>query len=91
MSPRTVSLLKRLFPDLSAADASVFMPMQSLEVAEELCDRIGIIQRGRLIALGTVDELHAQAGRHNGATLESVFLRLTGAEADLEPDAALRA
>jgi ABC-2 type transport system ATP-binding protein len=91
MDPRGARLLKRIFRELAAGGATVFMSTHSLEVAEELCDRIGIIQRGRLIALGTVDELHAQAGRHNGATLESVFLRLTGAEADLEPDAALRA
>jgi ABC-2 type transport system ATP-binding protein len=83
MDPRGARLLKRIFRELAAGGATVFMSTHSLEVAEELCDRIGIILRGRLIALGTVDELHVQAGRHDGATLESVFLRLTGAEADL--------
>ena len=91
MDPRGARLLKRIFRDLAAGGATVFMSTHSLEVAEELCDQIGIIQRGRLIALGTVDQLHAQAGRQNGATLESVFLRLTGAEADLEHEAALPA
>jgi len=90
MDPRGARLLKRLFRELAADGATVFMSTHSLEVAEELCDRIGIIQRGRLVALGTVDELHEQAGRHDGATLESVFLRLTGA-ADLEVDVALPA
>jgi len=84
MDPRGARLLKRLFRELAADGATVFMSTHSLEVAEELCDRIGIILRGRLVALGTVDELHEQAGRHDGATLESVFLRLTGAAGDLE-------
>jgi ABC-2 type transport system ATP-binding protein len=91
MDPRGARLLKRIFRDLAAAGATVFMSTHSLEVAEELCDRIAIILRGRLIALGTVDELHAQAGRHDSATLESVFLRLTGAEADLADAPALQA
>jgi len=89
MDPRGARLLKRLFRDLAADGATVFMSTHSLEVAEELCDQIGIILRGRLVALGTVDELHEQAGRHDGATLESVFLRLTGAEAEPEVGVAL--
>jgi ABC-2 type transport system ATP-binding protein len=91
MDPRGARLLKRIFRDLAAGGATVFMSTHSLEVAEELCDQIGIILRGRLIALGTVDELQAQAGRPDGATLESVFLRLTGADADLEAEPALPA
>jgi ABC-2 type transport system ATP-binding protein len=88
MDPRGARLLKRIFRDLADDGATVFMSTHSLEVAEELCDRIGIILRGRLVALGSVAELHEQAGRHDGATLESVFLRLTGAAADLEVDGA---
>src|SRR5262245_58928470 len=91
MDPRGARLLKRIFRELAADGATVFMSTHSLEVAEELCDQIGIILRGRLVALGTVDELHEQAGRHDGATLESVFLRLTGAAADLDADPALPA
>lgn len=83
MDPRGARLLKRIFRDLATAGATVFMSTHSLEVAEELCDRVGIIQRGRLIALGSVDELRAQAGREHHTTLEAVFLHLTGAELDL--------
>jgi ABC-2 type transport system ATP-binding protein len=89
MDPRGARLLKRLFRDLAAEGATVFMSTHSLEIAEELCDQIGIIVNGRLIALGSVGELHTQAGGHAGATLESVFLRLTGAEADLDGAATL--
>jgi ABC-2 type transport system ATP-binding protein len=91
MDPRGARLLKRIFRDLAAGGATVFMSTHSLEVAEELCDRVGIIQRGRLIALGTVDELRAQAGREHQSTLEAVFLHLTGAEPKLGSDDALSA
>jgi ABC-2 type transport system ATP-binding protein len=46
-----------------------------LPVVEELCDRIGIINQGRLVAVGTVEEIIAQAG---AATLEEAFIALTG-------------
>jgi ABC-2 type transport system ATP-binding protein len=91
MDPRGARLLKRIFRDLAADGATVFMSTHSLEVAEELCDRVGIILRGRLIALGTVDALRAQAGQHPESTLESVFLHLTGAEAELGATVALGA
>jgi ABC-2 type transport system ATP-binding protein len=91
MDPRGARLLKRIFRDLAADGATVFMSTHSLEVAEELCDRVGIILRGQLIALGSIDSLRAQAGRQSDSTLESVFLTLTGAEADLAEDHAARA
>jgi ABC-2 type transport system ATP-binding protein len=54
---------------------TVVLTTHILEVAERLAQRIGIIEHGRLIAQGTLDELRGQA---DGATLEDVFLRLTG-------------
>ena len=48
MDPRGARLLKRIFRDLAADGATVFMSTHSLEVAEELCDRVGIILRGQL-------------------------------------------
>ena len=56
--------------------ATVILTTHILEVAERMADRIGIIQRGRLIAEGTLDELRARAGERDG-TLEDVFLELT--------------
>jgi ABC-2 type transport system ATP-binding protein len=56
--------------------ATVILTTHILEVAERMADRIGIIQRGRLIAQGTLDELRASAGERD-ATLEDVFLELT--------------
>jgi ABC-2 type transport system ATP-binding protein len=52
------------------------MSTHTLAVAEEMCDRIGIIHGGRLIALGTVSELRQKVGGKE-INLEAVFLRLT--------------
>jgi ABC-2 type transport system ATP-binding protein len=58
--------------------ATVILTTHILEVAERMADRIGIIQKGRLLAEGTLDEMRARAGAE-GQTLEDVFLRLVGA------------
>ena len=52
------------------------MTTHILEVAERLASRIGIIDRGKLVAEGTLDELRLAVGE-NGATLEEMFLLLT--------------
>ena len=61
---------------------TVILTTHILEVAERLAQRIGIIQHGRLIAEGTLDELRAQT---RGGTLEDVFLQLTDVPAPAEP------
>ena len=83
MDPRGARLLKRIFRELAADGATVFMSTHSLEVAEELCDRIGIIH-ARPADRARHRRRAARAGRARttAPTLESVFLRLTGAEAD---------
>jgi ABC-2 type transport system ATP-binding protein len=91
MDPRGARLLKRTFRQLARGGVTVFMSTHSLEVAEETCDRIGIINEGRLIAIGTVDELRRQAGSHSNSRLETIFLKLTGGEDVAEILTALRA
>src|SRR6185437_15261907 len=59
------------------AGATVILTTHILEVAERIADRIGIIQHGRLVADGTLDELRARSGERQ-ATLEDLFLELTG-------------
>jgi ABC-2 type transport system ATP-binding protein len=59
------------------AGATVILTTHILEVAERMADRIGIIQNGRLVAEGTLDELRARSGEGR-ATLEDLFLELTG-------------
>ena len=89
MDPIGARLLKSLFRSLAAKGKTIFMSTHSLEVAQELCDRIGIILEGRLIALGTMAELRRQAGTDLG--LEDIFLKLTAAPDLLEVIEALRA
>jgi ABC-2 type transport system ATP-binding protein len=70
----------RQVKDLLAArvrqGATIILTTHILEVAERLADRIGIIQRGRLIAEGTLDQLRSAGGRDR-ASLEEIFLDLT--------------
>jgi len=61
------------------AGVTVIMTTHILEVAERMAERIGVIEHGRLIAEGTLDELRGQAG-HAGTTLEEVFLDLVARE-----------
>jgi ABC-2 type transport system ATP-binding protein len=91
MDPRGARLLKRTFRQLARSGVTVFMSTHSLEVAEETCDRIGIINHGQLIALGTMEQLRRQAGSHASSKLEAVFLKLTGGEDVAELLTALRA
>ena len=65
---------------LFRSGTTIFMSTHTLEIAEELCDRIGVIHRGRLVALGTTGDLRETARLQSG-DLEEVFLRLTGKEA----------
>jgi ABC-2 type transport system ATP-binding protein len=65
------------------AGSTVILTTHILEVAERLADRIGIIQGGRLLAQGTLDELQQTAGEGR-TTLEDVFLRLVGTPSPLE-------
>jgi ABC-2 type transport system ATP-binding protein len=58
------------------AGATIILTTHILEVAERLADRIGIVQHGRLLAEGTLDELRTLVGG-GAATLEDVFLTLT--------------
>ncbi len=89
MDPIGARMFKALLRSLTLKGKTVFMSTHSLEVAEELCDRIAIILGGKLIALGTLDELQQQAGQEG--RLEDIFLKLTAAPDMLEVIEALRA
>lgn len=79
LDPGAVKLMKELFRRLSSQGVTLFMSTHTLSVAEEICDRIGVIRKGELIATGTVPELR-QAAKTDG-NLEDVFLTLTAEEA----------
>jgi ABC-2 type transport system ATP-binding protein len=80
LDPKGARLIKRIFSKLKKSGLTVFMSTHTLGIAEELCDRIGIIQKGKLLAEGTVVELREMAGQED-LRLESIFLHLTGADA----------
>ncbi len=85
MDPQGALALRQLLGGLAASGVTIFLSTHSLPVAEELCDRIGILDHGRLIAEGTLAELRLRASElpelaSNEGSLESVFLSLTGTE-----------
>ncbi len=75
LDPRAIRTVKNLFVEHTRNGGTVFMSTHTLDIAEAVADRIGIINRGELIAIGTLDELRAQARRHH--SLEEIFLQLT--------------
>jgi ABC-2 type transport system ATP-binding protein len=77
LDPRGARLIKDVFRRMSERGVAILMSTHTLEVAQEMCDRISIILKGRIIASGTVSELMALAGGHDDQ-LTPVFLKLTG-------------
>lgn len=75
LDPRSIRLLKDLLRNESKRGTTVFLSTHSLDVAQELADRIGIVDHGRLITCGTLEMLRKQASLDG--TLEEVFLKLT--------------
>ncbi|MBT8373033.1 MAG: ABC transporter ATP-binding protein [Deltaproteobacteria bacterium] len=76
LDPMAIMMVKDLFQRLAREGVTIFMSTHTLAVAEDTCDRIGIIHRGRLIASGTTADLQREANVTN-ADLERVFLNLT--------------
>jgi len=76
LDPVAINMVKDLFRRLAKQGVTVFMSTHTLKVAEDVCDRIGVIHKGSLIAIGTTEELKRDA--HDAeADLEQVFIRLT--------------
>jgi ABC-2 type transport system ATP-binding protein len=76
LDPAAIKMVKDILMNLSRQGTTIFMSTHTLSVAEDLCDRIGIIHKGSLIAIGTTRELK-QMAQAQEADLEAVFLRLT--------------
>lgn len=77
LDPRGAKLIKSVFRKMSARGVAILMSTHTLEVAQEMCDRISIILKGKIIARGTVEELRELAGSDD-ENLTPVFLKLTG-------------
>lgn len=79
LDPKGARLIKRVFREYCTRGNTVFVSTHTLEVAQELCDRIGIIMNGELVACGSMDELKTRAETEQN-DLEQIFLKLTGGE-----------
>lgn len=76
LDPRAILMVKGLFRRLTREGKTIFMSTHTLKVAEDICDRVGVIHKGRLIATGTTEDLSREANV-SVADLETVFLTLT--------------
>ncbi len=83
LDPRTIRVIKTMFREIATDGGAVFMSTHTLDVAEQIGDRIGILHQGRLIALGTLAELQ----RRSTGRLEDIFLHLTDGWGDDAPAA----
>jgi ABC-2 type transport system ATP-binding protein len=83
LDPKSARLIKDILRQMAQRGTAVFLSTHILEIAERMCDRIGIINRGELVAVGTMEELRAldTAGK---ASLEDIFLNLTGGTEEAE-------
>jgi ABC-2 type transport system ATP-binding protein len=80
LDPRSIRLLKDLLRNEVKSGTTVFLSTHSLDVAQELADRIGIVDHGRLVSCGTLETLRAHAALDG--SLEEVFLKITAEAAE---------
>jgi ABC-2 type transport system ATP-binding protein len=85
LDPRGARLIKDIFRLMASRGVAILMSTHTLEVAQEMCDLISIILKGRIIAHGTVAEVRSMAGTAD-EELTPVFLKLTGGGALQEID-----
>jgi ABC-2 type transport system ATP-binding protein len=83
LDPKSARLLKDLLRQFVNRGGTVLMSTHTLEIAEAMCDRIAIVQGGKVVAAGTMDELRAQTSTGD-ASLEELFLKLTGGLSERE-------
>ncbi len=80
LDPYSARRVKDMMRDYCHNGSTVFMSTHVLEIAERVCDRVGILNRGQLIAVGTIDALRHRAQSASDTTLEDLFLQLTGGD-----------
>jgi ABC-2 type transport system ATP-binding protein len=83
LDPKSARLIKDLLRQLAERGAAVFLSTHILEIAERMCDRIGIINKGELVAVGSMAELRS-LGKAGEVSLEDIFLGLTGGAEEAE-------
>lgn len=75
LDPKSIRELKILLRELARSGVTVFLSTHTLDIAQELADRIGILDHGRLLACGTMEDLRRQAARDG--SLEDLFMKIT--------------
>jgi len=88
LDPKSARLLKQIFRSFVSRGGTVLMSTHTLEIVEEMCDRVGIIRQGELVACGTIDDLR-RSNSDGDTGLEELFLRLTGGHVEHDLDAVL--
>jgi ABC-2 type transport system ATP-binding protein len=86
LDPHHSRVVKDVLKERSQCGMTIFISTHQLSIAEEMADRIGIIHKGKLIAVGTKEELHRQSG--SDGALERSFLNLTAQEANFKEEVA---
>ena len=80
LDPQSMRLVKDILKLFSQQrGTTVFVSTHTLSIAEELCDRIGIVNNGKRVACGTLEELYIEA-ESEGENLEGMFLKMTGGQ-----------
>jgi len=82
LDPQSQRLVKGILKKLTERGITVFMSTHTLSVAEELCTKIGIIHKGKLLKIGALDKLRSDAQMEN-KSLEELFVKLTGGEKEI--------
>ncbi len=78
LDPKSIRILREMLREYVNRGHTIMMSTHTLEVAEQMCDRIAIIVNGEIRVCGTMDELRTQSSQ---SSLEEIFLRLTGERA----------
>ena len=81
LDPAGARQMRATIAEYAAGGRTIFLSTHLLDAAERLCHRVAIIQKGRLQAVGTPDELRARFAAAPGTTLEDLFLRVTSDDA----------
>ena len=88
LDPKSARLIKDVLRQFADRGSAVFVTTHILEIAERMCDRIAIINQGKLIAVGTMEQLRAMG--QGESSLEDIFLSLTGGAEEAEIDEVLQ-
>jgi ABC-2 type transport system ATP-binding protein len=83
LDAKSAKILKELLKNYAKQGATIFLTTHILEIAENMCDVIAIINNGKIIAQGSMEELKKHTGEEN-KTLEDLFLKLTTQDEDIK-------